>query len=203
MLETAVLNLFIDRWQQLLPVLAASGLAGWAAAFSASVGTTASVVALHLPVYMLHQIEEHLRPGGFRQFANAEIFHSGRADWPVTVGGVCFVNTAFVWLPIGLAALFPDTLAWLGFAYVGLSFANALLHLAGVARLRIYNPGAATALLLLLPFSVFVFWTRMGLGELTGAGVAASILAGVLLHGPVAALFVVPWLRARARHKDA
>ncbi len=115
----------------------------------------------------------------------------------MTIGGVCFVNTAFVWLPIGLAALAPATLAWLGFAFVGLSFANAMLHLAAVARLRIYNPGAATALLLLLPFSVFVFWTRLGAGELTGVDVAVSILAGVLLHGPVAAIFVLPWIRAK------
>lgn len=198
-----MLRIFADRWQYLLPFLAALALAGWALVYGGSALSTASLFALHLPVYMVHQIEEHLWPGGFRQFANAEIFHSGRDDWPVTVGGVCFVNTGFVWLPIGLAALFPQALAWLGFAFVGLSFANAMLHLAGVARLRIYNPGAVTALLLLLPFSVFVFWSRMRLGELTGAQVAASILAGALLHGPVAALFVVPWLRARERHEPA
>jgi hypothetical protein len=115
----------------------------------------------------------------------------------VTKGGVCFVNTAIVWIPIGLAALAPQALAWLGFAFVGLSFANALLHLGGLARLRIYNPGVATALLLLLPFSVMVFWTRLASGELSGAEVGWSILAGVLLHIPVAGLFVVPWLKAR------
>jgi hypothetical protein len=198
-----MLRSFVDNWQRLLPWLAALGLAVWAWVYGGSPLSTAALFALHLPVYMLHQIEEHLWPGGFRQFANAEMFHSKRDDWPVTVGGVCFVNTVFVWLPIGLAALFPQALAWLGFAFVGLSFANALLHLGGVARLRMWNPGAVTALLLLLPFSVFVFWSRMRLGELTGAEVAASILAGALLHGPVAALFVVPWLRARERHEAA
>jgi hypothetical protein len=58
-----------------------------------------------LVIYMVHQIEEHLWPGGFRQFANACVFRSGDDNWPVGVGGVALVNVGFVWLPLGTAVL--------------------------------------------------------------------------------------------------
>ena len=74
---------------------------------------------------MIHQIEEHLWPGGFRQFANAHVFKSGDDDWPVSEGGVALVNVGYVWLPILLAALFPGPLRWLGLGWVGLTLINA------------------------------------------------------------------------------
>src|SRR5581483_8490878 len=55
-----------------------------------------------LIIYMLHQIEEHLWPGGFRQFTNAHVFKSGNDNWPVDIGGVALINIGFVWLPVSL-----------------------------------------------------------------------------------------------------
>jgi hypothetical protein len=105
------------------------------------------------------------------------------------------VNIGLVWLPIGLAAVFPAALRWVGLAWVGTSLVNALTHLAAALRLCRYNPGLATALALLMPFSAWFFASRLASGELTAREVALAVALGVALHVPVAAMFVVPWLR--------
>lgn len=189
------------NWQKALPVLSAIGILAWIAAFRHDPLSERALFAGLLVIYLLHQIEEHLWPGGFRQFANAHVFKSGNEDWPVDRGGVALINIGLVWLPVGLAAAFPQPLRWLGLAWVGLTLVNAIIHIVTTIRLRIYNPGLVTAILLFLPFTVFVLALESARGTLSAAGIAIIVVAGVVLHIPVAALFVVPYLRQRRREK--
>ena len=151
-----------------------------------------------LVIYMLHQIEEHLWPGGFRQFTNARVFESGRDDWPVDAGGVALVNIGYVWLPVAAAALFPHALRWLGLAWVALTLINAVTHIVTSIRFRCYNPGLVTSIVLFVPFTVWVLAHEVSRGLLSGGDVGILVLLGVLLHLPVAALFVVPYLEKRS-----
>lgn len=183
------------RWQAWLPALAVVGVVVWIMLFRDQPFTEQAQFAALLVIYMVHQIEEHLWPGGFRQFANAHVFESGQDDWPVTKGGVALVNIAYVWLPLGLAALFPGPLRWLGLSWVGLTLINAIIHLVTTARLRIYNPGLITAILLFLPVTVWMLAKAVMNGTLSGWQVLLILVLGVLLHIPVAALFVIPFRR--------
>jgi hypothetical protein len=185
------------NWQKALPVLTVLGLVAWIAVFRDDPISERALFAALLVIYLTHQIEEHLWPGGFRQFADAHMFHSGDDNWPVDIGGVALVNIGFVWLPLALAIAFPETLRWVGLGWVGLTFINAFTHIAASARLRIYNPGLVTSIVLFLPFTVWVFALEMSRGMLSGADVAGIVVAGILLHVPVAAVFVVPFLRRR------
>jgi hypothetical protein len=185
------------RWQQALPVLSVIGVALWIALFRHDPSSERALFAALLVLYMLHQIEEHLWPGGFRQFTNAHVFHSGNDDWPVGIAGVALVNIGFVWLPVGLAVVFPQPLRWLGLAWVGLTLINAITHIAITIRLRIYNPGLVTSIVLFLPFTIVMLTLEYARGALSGGEIAAIVLGGFVLHIPVAALFVVPYLRRR------
>ena len=187
-----------DNWQKALPALAVIGLAVWVALFRNDAASEQAIFAALLVIYMLHQIEEHLWPGGFRQFANAHVFESGRDDWPVDAGGVALVNIGYVWLPVAAAALFPQTLRWVGLAWIGLTLINAVTHIVTSIRFRCYNPGLVTSLLLFLPFTVWALAHEAARGLLSGGEIAMLVLLGVLLHIPVAALFVVPYRRKRA-----
>jgi hypothetical protein len=187
-----------DSWQKALPVLAIVGVALWLALFRADPASEQAMFAALLVIYMLHQIEEHLWPGGFRQFTNARVFESGRDDWPVDPGGVALVNIGYVWLPVAAAALFPGALRWLGLAWVALTLINAVTHIVTSIRFRCYNPGLVTAIVLFVPFTVWVLASEVSRGLLSGGEVALLVLLGVLLHIPVAALFVVPYLRKRS-----
>lgn len=185
------------NWQKWLPALAVIGAGLWLILFRNDPTSERALFAALLVIYMLHQTEEHLWPGGFRQFTNAHVFHSGRDDWPVDQGGVALVNIGFVWLPVAAAAVFPGPLRWLGLGWVGLTLVNAIIHIVSSIRFRIYNPGLATSVLVFLPFTIWMLARELSAGTLTGLQVALILVAGVLLHIPVAALFVVPYLRAR------
>lgn len=193
-----VLHRIAEGWQKSLPFLAVVGAALWLVLFHADPAGEQAMFAALLVIYMVHQIEEHLWPGGFRQYANAHVFKSGRDDWPVDAGGVALVNIGYVWLPIALAALFPDALRWLGLGWLGLTFVNALSHIGTTVRFRGYNPGLVTSVVLFLPFTVWAFAADVSRGALSGAEVGGLLIAGVLLHAPVAALFVVPFRRKTA-----
>jgi Protein of unknown function with HXXEE motif len=162
-----------------------------------------ALFAALLVIYFIHQIEKHLWPGGFRQFTDAHLFHSGDDNWPVNIDGVALVNTAFVWLPIALAAIFPQTLRWVGLAWIGLTLINGIIHIVTTIRLRLYNPGLVTSIVLLLPFTIFALALGVERGTLTGGEVGLILACGVLLHLPVAGLFVIPFLLQRHRHATA
>jgi hypothetical protein len=206
----AILHCIAARWQQSLPALAITGagvwlalLAGlgivaWLAVFRADPTSERALFAALLVIYLLHQIEEHLWPGGFRHFANARVFKSGRDDWPVDVDGVALVNIGYVWLPIGAAVLFPEALRWVGLGWVGLTLVNGLSHIATSIRFRCYNPGLITSIVLFLPFTLWMLVHGARNGAYSAGEIAMIVLAGVLLHIPVGALFVMPFVRRRA-----
>ncbi len=184
-------------WQTVLPVLAVLGAAVWVAAFWNDPVSERALFAALLVIYFVHQIEEHLWPGGFRQFTDAHVFKSGNDDWPVDVGGVALVNIAYVWLPVALAVAFPQSLRLVGLGWVGLTLINGVIHIVTTIRLRIYNPGLVTGIVLFLPFTIFVLAHEVIHGMLTGVEVGWIALAGILLHLPVAALFIAHYLRGR------
>lgn len=191
----AFLHRIADNWQRSLPVLAVATAVLWFVLFRHDPASERAIFAALLVIYMLHQIEEHLWPGGFRQYTNAHVFKSGRNDWPVDEGGVALVNIGYVWLPVAAAALFPEALRWLGLGWIGLTLVNALTHIGTSIRFRSYNPGLVTSILLFLPFTIWALAHEVARGTLSGAAVAALLVAGVVLHVPVAALFVVPFRR--------
>jgi len=115
-------------WQRALPALTAIGVAAWIAVFRHDATSERALFAALLVIYFMHQIEEHLWPGGFRQFTDAHVFHSGNDDWPVNISGVALVNIGYVWLPVGLAVLFPEALRWVGLGWVGLTLINGIIH---------------------------------------------------------------------------
>lgn len=192
------LKMIADNWQKLLPVLVVLGIAAWVAAFRNAPASERALFAALLVIYMAHQIEEHLWPGGFRQFANARVFRSGRSDWPVDRSGVALVNVGYVWLPLACAIAWPGALRWVGFGWLGLTFVNALTHIVSTFRFRGYNPGLVTSIVLFLPFTIWAAWHEIAAGLLSGREIGWLVLAGVLLHAPVAALFVNPFWRGHA-----
>jgi hypothetical protein len=187
-----------DNWQKWLPALAVLSAISWFVAFRNAPTTEQAIFAALLVIYMLHQTEEHLWPGGFRQFANAHVFKSGRDDWPVDEGGVALVNIGYVWLPLALAAMFPGPLRWLGLGWIGLTLINALTHIVTTARFRVYNPGLMTSIVLFLPFTIWVLAHEHAAGMLSTSEIVLVLILGIVLHIPVAALFVIPYRRARS-----
>lgn len=138
------------------------------------------LVWLVLPVYMLHQLEEH-DGDRFRLFVNATI---GRGREALSVRDVFLINVFGVWgvMVVTLWLMRAVAQGW-GLIGIYLVLVNAVLHLVQALAMRRVNPGLWTALALFLPLGAW------GLAELgpqeTLALHAVSLAVVVVLHGAI------------------
>jgi hypothetical protein len=117
---------------------------------------------LHLPVIMIHEFEEYIAPGGFKDFINTRtILATGntRQDGLLNEPYIFLVNPVLIWPWVIIGAVFY-TIPWIGFAAVIFQFAiNNLQHaITFQVKNKGYNPGLFTTMVLLIPYCVLVTW---------------------------------------------
>ncbi|GLK84337.1 HXXEE domain-containing protein [Ancylobacter defluvii] len=153
----------------------AAALLALAPALARGLDLPTLLILLHSPVYMVHQVEEHAGDR-FRRFVNGRLLH-GRDGLSVAV--VLVVNLPLVW-GVNLSALYAAVLCGPAAGLVApyAMLVNAVIHLGAALRLRAYNPGLATAVLLFLPLG---FATLAAADAPAGAHVFGLGLT-VLLH---------------------
>jgi hypothetical protein len=139
---------------------------------------------LLLPIYMIHQVEEHAGDR-FRTYFNA---HLGGGREVLTTPAVVTINLGGVWL-VYMLALYA---AWFEAPGFGLILAyttliNAILHIAPAAKDRAYNPGLVTAVVLFVPMALAAL---VALARSPGVGVGDHVLGlsvAILIHGAIIA----------------
>jgi len=146
-------------------------------------GLVLGVIYFQLPVYMLHQLEEHAGDR-FRRFVNDRVANGRDALTPeatlvINVVGVWMVNVIALYL-----AMFVSPA--LGLISVYLTLVNAVVHVVGTVVLRAYNPGLWTAIILFLPLGIYSLFVLNS----AGAGVWANVL-GILLAVAIHAAILV------------
>jgi hypothetical protein len=166
--------------------LAAFLLLGLMPTFTRTWDLALILVFLQLPVYMLHQLEEH-DDDRFRRFIN-DLIGGGRDV--LTKGAVFVINVPGVWgvnLVSILLAFFLD----LGFGLIGiyLTLINGLVHLAQALRLKRYNPGLITAVFLFLPVGGFALAAVIKSGTATVRYHLLGLGSAVAIH-----LAIVGWI---------
>jgi hypothetical protein len=153
--------------------------------FVGALGLALTLVYLQLPLYMIHQFEEHDQDR-FRKFAN-QFLGGGREAFTPTA--IFVINSAGVW-GIDLLALylacFVD-LKW-GLIAIYLPLLNGLSHIIVTVAIRRYNPGLWTSLVLFLPVGIWALavvsaashagWQTQG----EALGIAILIHALILIH---------------------
>ena len=140
------------------------------------------LLALHLPVYMWHQYEEH-DDNRFKAFADTQFGPGVLSDFAIFV-----INVVGVWaLFSALILLSVKVSTGLGLGVAYLTAINAVTHVGALLKTRSYNPGLATAVLLFLPLSLTtlkgitshpeVSHLSILFGFAVGAGVHVAIMA--------------------------
>jgi hypothetical protein len=142
-------------------------------------------IFLHLPVYMLHQYEEH-DANRFADFINHNIGGGAEVLTPpivflANIPGVWGVNVISIWLAATVS---------LGYGLIGvyLTLVNAIVHILPALRRRGYNPGLVSAIVLFLPLSVWSLVAIRATGEATafhhvlGFGIAVLMHLALMLH---------------------
>lgn len=143
----------------------------------------AALAYLALPIYMLHQLEEH-DDDRFRRFVNSVVGH-GREVLSVTA--VFWINFVGVWVLLA-AGIWAARVGGPGWAALAgwLVLVNGLLHIAQGIALRRYNPGLATAVVLFVPFGLItlvVAWPlASGLVFWSSFAIALAVHLGIVAH---------------------
>jgi Protein of unknown function with HXXEE motif len=172
---------FLHNWMY-AGFLAGLFLLAIAPVFAAAVGLPLLLVYLQLPVYMLHQLEEHY-DDRFRKYVN-DLVAGGREA--LSTPAVVVINVVGVWVVI-LIVLYLARFVGLGLGLIAiyLTLVNALVHIVQAAVQRRYNPGLATAVVLFLPVGI---WGLMVVSDTPGVtttdhlvGLAVAILINATL----------------------
>lgn len=143
---------FLDNWSRMALPAAALMLCSLPVFLTANNAPLVLAYAL-LPIYMVHQYEEHAH-GGFVRFVN-ETMGEGREV--LTKVSAFWINVLDVWLLFLVSYLLAKYVA-LGFALmpVYLTLINGITHIVAGVALRRYNPGLITSLALFLPLGLFL-----------------------------------------------
>jgi hypothetical protein len=173
-----MLQRLIDNWVYggflaglMLLALAPTISSGWPWAMTA--------VFLALPIYIMHQYEEH-DADRFRAKIN-EMIGRGRNVLPVSA--VFVINVPLAWglnaLAFGLAA--TTGIGW-GLMALYLMLANGVVHIVQAVVTRGYNPGLVTSIVLFLPLGVLGSWAVYGTGAVTLTQQIVAIAIAILIH---------------------
>lgn len=142
-------------------------------------------IYLQLPLYMVHQLEEHAGDR-FRQFTN-EVIGGGvevlsrRATFVINSVGVWGIDLLALYLAVFISP------GW-GLMAVYLPLVNSLGHIGQAILLRRYNPGLITSVILFLPLAgtALLVVSRdapAGLAmQAAGLATALAVHAAIIVH---------------------
>ena len=143
---------------------------------------------LCLPVYMIHQYEEH-DDDRFRAFVNRLL---GRGREVLTPLAVFVTNIIGVWAVLGVAfCLAACVNPGYGLVAAYLLLLNGVIHIAQAIAGHGYNPGLATAIVFFLPVGGYCLWVVQTGGYGTSAMHTIGAAAAIGVHGAIAAQVLV------------
>jgi hypothetical protein len=147
------LNWLVGEWQWPYAALFAAGFLAVLAPFVYRyAGLPLGLVYLMLPIYMLHQYEEHAGDR-FRLWVNNMLGHGRDVLTPIAT---FWINSLLVWA-LDLVALYLACFVdlSLGLIAIYLPMLNAFGHIVPSIIKKQYNPGLVTSIALFLPVGLF------------------------------------------------
>ena len=181
-----VLDWLVGKWQWPYAALfAAAFLAALAPFVFRYAGIPLGLVYLQLPIYMLHQYEEHAGDR-FRLWVNNMLGHGQEVLTPIAT---FWINSLLVWV-LDFVALYLACFVnlSLGLIAIYLPMLNAWGHIIPALIKKQYNPGLATSVIVFLPVGIFsTYLVSRAAGSvwqdhLLALGVAVAVHATIIAH---------------------
>jgi len=114
------------------------------------------ILLLQTPLYMLHQTEEYVFPGGFGKFFNTKIFELETEDQPVDQNFIFFVNVILIWFILPVFGLLSTIDYRYGLWIPYFSFFAGIAHvLLAIRAKKLYNPGLIVSLFINIPVGLW------------------------------------------------
>ncbi len=150
-------------------------------------------ILMSTPLYMLHEIDEYIFPGGFAQFVNKDIYKTDPETGLLDPIAVFWINMV-VWIVLPLYSLWAITdlnqAAWMPYFVIF----QAVVHLIlGIVGKRFLNPGMVSAWLIHVPWGIWTIWLLVQAGVITNPYWNGYLLNGLLINAalPVAGGFLL------------
>lgn len=110
------------------------------------------LLLLQTPLYMLHETEEYIFPGGFGKFFNMDIMNFETEDKPLDENFIFYLNIILIWIILPVFGLLAAKNYQYGLWLPYFSFFAGASHIGlGIKARRRYNPGLVVSLLLNIP----------------------------------------------------
>lgn len=117
------------------------------------------MLLLAFPLYLVHEIEEYILPGGFTEFFNENLLKVNPEDKivPIDREVVFWINMIYIWVVIplfsGLGFYNIMFAAWIPYFF----FFQALSHFGmGIKGKMILNPGIRSSFILHVPYAIIM-----------------------------------------------
>lgn len=100
---------------------------------------------INIPLYFFHQTEEHLWPGGFKNYINRVINHLPEGQETLTDIKVFWVNILLVWVAFLVFGILALVNLGFGLFIIVFSILNCLTHIFQGLKRKEWNPGLVMA----------------------------------------------------------
>lgn len=150
------------------------------------------ILLLQTPLYMLHQTEEYVFPGGFAEFFNTEIFKLKPGTGPLDQNFIFFINIPLIWILLPVFGLLSTIDHRYGLWIPYFSFFAGIAHiLLSLRAKKLYNPGLVVSLLLNIPIGLWALLYLLETGEIQNFFLNPHIAIGLGLNALLPVLGVI------------
>lgn len=181
-----ILDWLVAKWQWPYAALFTAGFLMVLAPFVFRyAGVPLGLIYLQMPIYMLHQYEEHASDR-FRLWVNGMLGHGREVLTPIAT---FWINSLLVW-GLDLVALYLACFVdlSLGLMAMYLPMLNAFGHIIPALVTRKYNPGLITSVVLFLPVGIAsTYYVSIAAGSnwqdhVLALAVAIGVHATIIVH---------------------
>jgi len=192
---------FKENWQK-TGVIVALFLTIYLVVIVLPQNTLLFALLMSTPLYMLHEADEYVFPGGFAQFINKNIYKTDPETGLLDTTAVFWINVVAVWIVISLFSLWAVFDITQAVAIPYFLIFQAFVHLIiGIVGKRFFNPGMVSAWLVHVPWAIWTIWLLVQAEVIANPFWNLALLTGLLINLalPVAGLFL--WIRYKHRQK--
>jgi hypothetical protein len=142
------------------------------------------LIWIQIPIYLLHQFEEHSR-NGFKHYVNQTVFKVSNEDYPLNDKNIFWINIPIIWILMPLFAILSGINPLIGLWIPFFGVINSLSHVIFSIVNKQYNPGIIVSLVLGIPvglYALVIFYSSLKISYLiTGLAVGFAIILHLIV----------------------
>ena len=141
------------------------------------------IILLQTPLYMLHQTEEYVFPGGFGNYFNKKIFKLDTEEGPLDQNFIFYLNVILIWIALPVFGLLAIIDYQYGLWIPYFSFFAGIAHiLLAIRAKKFYNPGLFVSVFINIPIGAWSVLYLVNRGILENFFLNTHIVIGIGLN---------------------